>query len=393
MAEQEVITSEKPKLTPEELIVHDSGEYAMLFDSAKFNQAWRVAQAFATSGLVPEHFKNNTAGVFVVLHMATRLDLDPFMALQKVYMVHGRPGMEAQLIIALVNARGPFHGPIQWETDGVGDKRQWTAYATHKATGERCEVTVTWAMVTQEGWNKDKPMKSGGVQKSKWNTLPDLMGRYRSATFLARLFCPEVILGLSTADELEDMAITLDSGVTVSHRPKTALPEPPEVDPAAVDEFDKEISARKLNKETGEALSNFVSEIAKVNKQTPEAVKAQAGTPENFPTFWQSFLTWQNKPKRGRPLGKSPEPPPAPPDPEAPTQAQETEENAPGEASEPPNPDSGGDSGPDLNELLDKLAGQGWPVAKLEVRLGKKAVEWGLAELSKLADLSNEFSN
>lgn len=298
MAEQEVITSEKPQLTAEQMVVHDTGEYSMLFDSAKFNQAWRVANAFASSGLVPDHFKNNPAGVFVVLHMATRLDLDPFMALQKVYMVHGRPGMEAQLIIALVNARGPFQGPIRWETGGTGDTRQWTAYATHKTTGERCEATVTWGMVTQEGWNKDKPMKSGGVQKSKWNTLPDLMGRYRSATFLARLFCPEVILGLSTADELEDTAITLDSGFTVSHKPRTALPEPPEVDPAAVAEFDRLVNEQQPSQIFREVLTNFVSEIAKVNKQTPEAVKAQAGTPANFPTFWKSFLAWNNKSER-----------------------------------------------------------------------------------------------
>ena len=302
MAEQEVITSEKPKLTPEELIVHDSGEYAMLFDSARFNQAYRVATAFATSGLVPDHFKNNPAGVFVVLHMATRLALDPFMALQKVYMVHGRPGMEAQLVIALVNARGPFTGPIQWEFSGEGDKRQWTAFATHAKTGERCEATVTWAMVKAEGW----AAKNG----SKWLTIPDLMGRYRSATFLARLYCPEVILGLSTADELEDTAITLDSGVTISHRPKTALPEAPEVDHAAVEEFAAQVDKHGLTDLT--PIEQYVAQIAKTNKITVEAVKAQAGTAEHFPMFWASFLKWHSPDKKapGRPKKETPTPTP-----------------------------------------------------------------------------------
>ena len=292
MAEQEVIASEKPQLTPDQMIVHDSGEYSMLFDSAKFNQAYRVATAFAQSGLVPDHFKNNPAGVFVVLHMATRLALDPFMALQKVYMVHGRPGMEAQLVIALVNARGPFTGPIQWEVAGEGDKRQWTAYATHKTTGERCEATVTWGMVKAEGW----AAKNG----SKWLTIPDLMGRYRSATFLARLYCPEVILGLSTADELEDTAITLDSGVTVSHKPRTALPEAPEVDQLAVDEFHRVMKNESRDGSVWGAVDNYVSQIAKVNKQTIEAVKAQAGTPENFPAFWASFLKWHKPEKKAK---------------------------------------------------------------------------------------------
>ena len=295
MAEQE-LTAEKPQMTAEQSIVHDTSEYAMLFDSAKFNQAWRVATAFSKSGLVPEHFANNPAGVFVVLHMATRLDLDPFMALQKVYMVHGRPGMEAQLIIALVNARGPFKGPIQWEVGGAGDSRYWTAYATHKTTGERCEATVTWAMVKAEEWASKKG--------SKWMTIPDLMGRYRSATFLARLYCPEVILGLSTADELEDATLEMDSGIKVSRKPRVALPEAPEVDPAAVEGFTTRLAEVDGSEKLLPQVGTFISEIAKVNKQTVEAVKAQAGTAENFPAFWQSFLGWQAKQEKkgpGRP--------------------------------------------------------------------------------------------
>ena len=307
MAEQEVIASEKPNLTPDQLIVHDTGEYAMLFDSAKFNQAYRVATAFAKSGLVPDHFKENPAGVFVVLHMATRMKLDPFMVLQKTYMVHGRPGMEAQLVIALVNSRGPFTGPIRWTLSGEGKNRQCTAFATHAKTQELCEATVTWGMVEAEGWNTDTTTRSGKIQKSKWNTMSDLMFRYRSATFLARLYCPEVIMGLSTADELEDTAITLDSGVTISHRPRAALPEAPEVDPAAVDKFDMQV-AQKMdpNPVPWADIEIYVSQIAKVNKQTPEAVKAQAGTPDNFPTFWASFLAWHKKQSKATTKPKAP---------------------------------------------------------------------------------------
>jgi len=304
MAEQEVIASEKPQLTPDQMVVHDTGEYAMLFDSAKFNQAWRVANAFAQSGLVPDHFKNNAAGVFVVLHMATRMKLDPFMVLQKTYMVHGRPGMEAQLVVALVNARGPFTGPVQWRFEGSGKDRKCVAYATHAKTGELCEAEVTWAMVEAEKWNADKTMKSGGIQKSKWNTLEQLMFRYRSATFLARLYCPEVIMGLSTADELEDTAITLDSGFTVSQKPRTALPEAPETDPAAVEAFDRAVKKEGATRDL-KPVEEFITEIAKANKQAPEAVKAQAGTEANFPTFWKSFLAWQKKQeKKGKAEGQ-----------------------------------------------------------------------------------------
>lgn len=218
----------KPQLTGELAIVHDESDFAMLLDSAKFNQAWRAATMFSKSKLVPATFQGAPESCFVAMHMAVRLNLDPMMVMQKTYIVHGRPGMEAQLVIALVNARGPFKGPIQWEVTGQGDNRQWTAYAIHRGTGERCEATVTWDMVKQEGWNKDKEYKSGsGVQKSKWNTIPDLMGRYRSATFLARLFCPEVIMGLSTVDELQDLDI-------IDVTPEPIISEPKETKVAKI---------------------------------------------------------------------------------------------------------------------------------------------------------------
>lgn len=189
----------KPNVAATELVVHDDSEFAMLFDSARFNQAQRVAKLFANSTMVPAHFRGKPADVFIALHLAVRMNLDPFMVMSKAYPIQGRIGLEAQLIIALVNARGPFRGPIQWKFEGEGKTRKCTAYATHEKTGETCELPIDWAMVEAEGWSK----KPG----SKWLTMPDQMFRYRTATFLSRAYCPEVILGLSTIDELEDMDI------------------------------------------------------------------------------------------------------------------------------------------------------------------------------------------
>jgi hypothetical protein len=58
-------------------------------------------------------------------------------------------------------------------------------------------------MVKAEGWDI---ARGESKMPSKWTTLPDIMGRYRSAMFLGRLYCPEVLLGLPTDDELHDVA-------------------------------------------------------------------------------------------------------------------------------------------------------------------------------------------
>ena len=52
-------------------------------------------------------------------------------------------------------------------------------------------------MAKEEGWST----KAG----SKWKTMPELMLRYRSATFFGRLYAPEILMGMHSADEVQDV--------------------------------------------------------------------------------------------------------------------------------------------------------------------------------------------
>jgi hypothetical protein len=174
----------------------DANPFTPLLDEGLFARMWRAAKVYASSKLVPAHFQGEVESTFVALQIAYRLQLDPWGVLQNIYVIHGKPGFQATFAIALVNTRGPFIGPIQWRFEGTGDNRSCTAYAIHKVTGEVCEATVDWKMVKAEGWLS----KNG----SKWATMERMMFCYRTASFLARLYCPEVLMGFRMADELED---------------------------------------------------------------------------------------------------------------------------------------------------------------------------------------------
>ncbi len=180
----------------------DTSPMACLLDTELFNHLWRVATAYSRSSMVPDHFRGKADDCFVAAQLALRLEVDLFMLMQNMYVVHGKPGMEAKLAIAMCNSRGPFRERIQWKFDGEGKQRSCTAFAHDKQTGNLCEQTVTWGMVEAEGWNKD----SKGV-RSKWNTIPDLMFQYRSAAWLIRTNCPEVLMGMHTTDELADIIV------------------------------------------------------------------------------------------------------------------------------------------------------------------------------------------
>jgi hypothetical protein len=137
--------------------------------------------------------------------------MSPFQVMQNLHIIHGRPSWSSQFIIGLINGCGRF-SPLQYEVTGQGDSLACTCVATELASGKDLRgPTVTMAMAKKEGW----ATKSG----SKWQTMPDLMIRYRAAAFWGRLYIPELLVGIQTQEEVVDI-----EPVTVKPElPKTSL--------------------------------------------------------------------------------------------------------------------------------------------------------------------------
>jgi hypothetical protein len=172
-----------------------SSELAFMHDGAALEHLWRLSKYFAASKMVPPHFQQKPEDCMVALMMASQLDVNPVLALQNLQVISGRPGFSASFAIGLANQRGPFAGPITWSSKGQGDSLEVTAQATIRATGEVVTAMVSMAMAKAEGW----------VKNPKYRSIPEQMLRYRSATWLIRLHCPEVLMGLSSSEELEDI--------------------------------------------------------------------------------------------------------------------------------------------------------------------------------------------
>jgi hypothetical protein len=198
---------------PAALVAHRAGPLAFLTDTAAFNHLWRIASGYSRSMLVPAAFRGKVEDCFIICQLALRMNVDPFMLMQNTYVVHGRPGFEAKLAIALLNASGKIKGTLKCSFDGKGDEYGCRAWAVDDETGEKITgPKVDWAMVKGEKWNQDKQLRDGGgVQKSKWNTMPDLMFQYRAAAFFIRTNYPEVLMGMRTVDEIEEQIIDVVS--------------------------------------------------------------------------------------------------------------------------------------------------------------------------------------
>ncbi|MGS1115982.1 hypothetical protein [Castellaniella sp. UC4442_H9] len=194
---------------------------------------------------------NALANAVVALNMSQRMGADPLMVMQNLYIVEGRPSWSSQWIIAAINGCGRF-SPLRFDIKDMGDldvefdtfewkdgangRRQretitrkvrvhnkegvaWTVESgttipqfgledlkEHGGVYGCCKKfgvpiiespAVSIEMAVKEGWYT----KNG----SKWQTMPDVMLRYRTASFFGKLYAPELLMGLQTVEEAQDI--------------------------------------------------------------------------------------------------------------------------------------------------------------------------------------------
>ena len=174
-----------------------SQSLSVFANSDSFELAQRAAKLLAASDLVPQSFRGSVPNCLLALNIAHRLGADPFSVLQNLFVVHGKPSWTASFLVAMVNSSGRFT-PLQFRMSGSGDDLTCVAHAKDKETGEPVEgPPVSIRMAKQEGWH--------GKNGSKWQTMPDLMLRYRAGAFFSRIYAPDLTLGMRTAEEEADI--------------------------------------------------------------------------------------------------------------------------------------------------------------------------------------------
>lgn len=158
-----------------------------------------IASKMCTSNFVPQAYRNNWVDCLIAMELASRTNFPLMTVMQNLYVIQGKPSWSGQFCTAVVNASGRF-SPLEFVqlTNEDGSLNGYYAQATRLANNKLCVGSpVTWDMVKNEGWLN----KSG----SKWKTMPDLMFHYRAAAFFVREHCPDLLCGLQTAEEVQDV--------------------------------------------------------------------------------------------------------------------------------------------------------------------------------------------
>lgn len=232
-------------------VIEDTSELTIWNDKSVFDNAWRTAQALATSDIVPVAYQKKPANCLIALDMANRMSLSPMYVMQNLYIVKGNPGWSGQFAISQLNGSRKFQTDIRFEFEGQQGTNDWgcRAWAIDK-NGEKLTGTlVNLKMANGEGWVS----KSG----SKWQTMPEQMLKYRAATFFIRSYAPELLMGIQLVDEIEDVA----------PKRKSSVPNPfnmPAIETPKIDEPDLELITENEEISFKDILNNFDEEVGNV---------------------------------------------------------------------------------------------------------------------------------
>lgn len=159
-----------------------------------FDQMSRVAAMLSRSNIVPVNYQNKPEDCFIAVEMASRMNTSPIFIMQNLYVVKGKPSWAGQACMAMIMSCGKFRNVKHVYTGTRGtENRGCYVTAERISDGEVLQGTeITVKMAKDEGWYNSN---------SKWRNMTEQMLGYRAASFFARMFCPEAMMGLHTAEE------------------------------------------------------------------------------------------------------------------------------------------------------------------------------------------------
>lgn len=185
--------------SPTALVPHvESNDYSKSSDT--FNRVENIARMLAHSGFTPKHLvvpndpERSVANCFRVAGNAVRWELDPFSVADQTYSVGGKLAYQGQLVIAIIHRHAGLDGKLNFSFTGkVGtDELTVTVSGKFKGAAEPSTLTLSvgQAKTDNQMWKKD----------------PEQKLCYSGATRWARRYCPEVVLGVMTFEDLEVIA-------------------------------------------------------------------------------------------------------------------------------------------------------------------------------------------
>jgi hypothetical protein len=158
-----------------------------------FDNAWRLAQAFASSELVPKMYQGKPENALVAMTMGAELGLKPLQALQNIAVINGKPGIYGDAGKAILLANGCT---IE-EDDGETIKARGVA---------RCTITRPGHAPCSRTFSMENARTAKLIGKEgPWTLYPERQMAWRAFWFAARDVAADLLKGFSGFEEIRDV--------------------------------------------------------------------------------------------------------------------------------------------------------------------------------------------
>lgn len=161
---------------------------------ASVSEVMEVAKLMAVADkAVPAHLRANPGACLRIVFQAVEWQMSPWSVADKSYEVNDRIAYESQLIHAVIEARAPLRKRL--EVEYIGDEG---------SPDRRCKIVGTFTDGEKREYLSPK-FKDIKVKNSPlWVADQDQQFFYYSSRGWSRRWCPDVIMGLYTPDEMRD---------------------------------------------------------------------------------------------------------------------------------------------------------------------------------------------
>ncbi len=259
---------------------------SLVLDTDSLEKMIKLAEFMAKSkAAIPDHFKGNPGDCLALVMQAMQWKMNPYTIASKTHVINGVLGYEAQLVNAVIISIGPIEGRLEYEW--FGDWSKVTGKFKVLKNGEGKEYRIpAWSLTDEEGLGvivrgtikgESQPrerrllLAQARVRNSTmWADDPEQQLAYLCLKKWARLYMPDVILGVYTPDELE--SIQSDDERDVTARSEVVIDE------YSQEEFEKNLpaweKAIKAKKANAEFIRTKVSTKATMTDEQFETLKS-----------------------------------------------------------------------------------------------------------------------
>ncbi len=164
-----------------------------------FDGALQLAKLMASCGTMPKHLQGKDGDCFRVVVQAAKWKMDPFAVGECTSLVHGRLCFEGKLVAAALKGAYGLDGVLSYDVQGEGQNA--TIKVSGKQPGSNEIKTVSGSV---KKW-RTTMKKDGKAIPNAWDNQPEIQLIYRGTRQWARIYAPEVMLGVYTPDEAREM--------------------------------------------------------------------------------------------------------------------------------------------------------------------------------------------